>query len=428
MVLLPPSSFARALIEEHGFPLALPHVTVVEPSLDLLINNEFFRRLVKEGVFDRRRIAKDGSEPPESHWLRIVPRHLRGNEKDIVNYLGMVVAIDFRHWGDQGGSTGSEVCGFHDFYCSPLESTLEAGDAELAENRSAVQIEGKTLLRGSAAMMFLLRRAAESGVLWYDLDYLATLKSSEEALQALAPCFLGCTVDGVTSLLMPATKERVQLLLSVSEALRQRKTTFYGMYLRCSGRLFSSHSDGFIDQLVLLHERYQDTAEITFPHSSTPAVGHVLKLSQLTALAIIDALHAFQHYNHEDPSSTMSGPSSIFCDEDRLSVCCDYQIPKALRACGILSYDSHLNDAVARRVLLPVGGTEEAAIRVGTLVACEALLQFVNEHQTSISTALHIDQNETFTAFKSPDLDYALWLAGRYCRDTPHHLCRTIMY
>lgn len=442
----------------------LPHVSVCRPNMDTI--NPSLELLIKEAL--RASMVSATNPSHESHWLDIVPAPLRGREEDIVNYLGMVVAIDFRHWGERTGSegcvaeVGEEVKGFTGFYCVASSAVLSEADTKHAEQnvsteetRTGGNDKSTRMVRGSAAMMFLLRRAVEEhNIPWYDPLYLRGLENEEIALKVLTPCFLGCEEDGVQPMWMPAVKERVSLLLSLGAELRRLETSFYKLLVKSRGYLFSCEEsgNGFVDQLRLLHSRYNDVGDLSLPKGVICIP--ILKLSQLTAVGIINALKAFWLRKEKDTMTigescswlqeryhavhlSRHGCHHVFFDENNLSLCCDYQIPKALRACHILKYDSDLSHRIDHHVLLAPGSSEEVAIRVGTLVAGEMLLEFLNEHRDELSKRFNINnqvlqQEESELVTKSPiiasnALDYALWFMGRTL-SSHHHLCRTIMY
>lgn len=451
--------------------IQLPHVSIHRPTMNAI--NASLELLIKQALIAN--IASAHNDSHESHWLDIVPAPLRQREEDLVNYLGMVVAIDFRHWAekpDKDGhlaDIGEEVSGFSGFYCVASTSVLSEADTKHAEQKNSAG-EGATpddskstrTVRGSAAMMFLLRRAVEEHrIPWYDPIYLSGLTNEDEALRVLEPCFIGCEEDGVHPMWMPAVKERISLLLSLGNELRRLNTSFYEILVSSQGYLFSSQVDsrtGFVDQLRLLHSRYDDIGSLQLHKMDSICTIPILKLSQLTAVGIIDALKAFWLRKVESANTMSSSKPTwlqrrceyyirmrageffhVFEDEQKLSLCCDYQIPKALRESQILVYDRDLSDRIDRHVLIAPGSCEEVAIRVGTLVAGEMLLDFLNENRYELCKRFNINhQNaqqspqETKVTAKDPiitsnALDYSLWYMGRTL-SAKHHLCRTTMY
>lgn len=454
----------------------LPHLSVQCPGLEDILGNCFLRELAEQVL---RRTAYSSYEMASegSSWLDIIPRSLRTCEEDIVNYLGMVVAIDFRHWGEKECvRSAQETVGAHEpemvevvpFYCLVTSTSINKGDlkhAESGENvRNAPNSADNTVavMRGSAAMMYLLRRAVEEyHIPWYSPAFLTTFCSVEEAVKGLNVCFLGCMMDQVTPMYVPAVEERVTLLISLAKTLTTKKLSFYDILRSCNGLLFSSSRTGFLDALQKLHPRYWDVSKLRVSVGTIDSKGEMpkeeetilcfplLKLSQLTCIAISDALKAFWYLEQTDErvGKTFSWldeakarvtthqqekifSEPVFYDEEELSICCDYQVPKALRAAGIMQFDSYLTDLVAQNIILRSGEEEEAAIRVGSLVAAEILLHCFEQYFPELSQAFDISicndhERRTVTA---QTLDYALWLAGRSLSSMSHHLCRTIMY
>jgi hypothetical protein len=86
----------------------------------------------------------------------------------------------------------------------------------------------------------------------------------------------------------------------------------------------------------------------------------------------------------------------------------DYQLPKILRAMGILRYSKWLSDMVDQQLLIEADSLAECAIRAATVLACEKLA----EHQ-----------NCTL-----PDVDFWLWVNRNQARSAQFHLTRTSAY
>lgn len=91
-----------------------------------------------------------------------------------------------------------------------------------------------------------------------------------------------------------------------------------------------------------------------------------------------------------------------------LTAMADYQVPRVLRALGVLEYCPSLADRINRHDLLEEGGPEELAIRAATIIACEAI-------------AAH-------TGGTSADIDNLLWLSQDIAGDAPFHLTETPLY
>ena len=84
------------------------------------------------------------------------------------------------------------------------------------------------------------------------------------------------------------------------------------------------------------------------------------------------------------------------------------QVPRVLRALGVLDYSPSLADRVERHQLLEEDGPEEQAIRAATIIACEAI-------------AAH-------TGGTSADIDQLLWLSQDIAGEAPFHLTETRWY
>ncbi|KAK7199880.1 hypothetical protein NESM_000035900 [Novymonas esmeraldas] len=492
-------------------PLTILHATVPPVTSRLLHDGAHVLNAVLDCLRDQQLSTSSeqsaATATPTSHWLLSVPAPLRQDEAAVVNYLGMMVAIDFCHWAEVGGAVparpGDAVTGFAGFYAvveeepaggpsEPHHGGAPSGTTErLTEppSQAPAVSDGcatptKPLLRGSAAMMYLLRRAVEvHGVAWYDPHYLQRWgNDAAAATEALRVCFLGCAADGVTPLWMPCTRERVELLLSLADALVERHTSFHAILRECGGCVFAStaaaagHVGGLVPALIRLHPRYSDFAQVPVCRSGGAVEGlvesctvPVLKLAQLTALALEQALPALWSCRaacsaSSEPRPSAPAPSApdswlerrraahaarahtaksgatatsplpsvgLFADIDELSVCCDYQIPRTLRAAGLLVYDDHLAWAVDHHILLAPGSAEETSIRVATLVAADRLMGHLNAAPTGSADGAACaapDGQAPFCAVHH--LDYALWYVGRYMvsSDARHHLCRTVMY
>ncbi|WP_088501199.1 queuosine salvage family protein [Burkholderia ubonensis] len=86
----------------------------------------------------------------------------------------------------------------------------------------------------------------------------------------------------------------------------------------------------------------------------------------------------------------------------------DYQLPKILRALGVLRYSVEVADTVDRQQLIPAGSVAERAIRAATVLACEKL-------------AAHLQCTV-------PEVDFWLWVNRNQARGAQFHLTRTTAY
>ncbi len=91
-----------------------------------------------------------------------------------------------------------------------------------------------------------------------------------------------------------------------------------------------------------------------------------------------------------------------------VSAAADYQLPKVLRALGVIEYSSYVEQLVDGGRLLEPDSDVERAIRAATIHACDALAQ---HFKVSIEA-----------------VDFWLWLQRNVARDAKFHLTRTTNY
>lgn len=98
----------------------------------------------------------------------------------------------------------------------------------------------------------------------------------------------------------------------------------------------------------------------------------------------------------------------IEVDTADLTAFADYQVPRVMRALGVIEYGVSLADKVDQHIPIQEGGREEQAIRAATILGCEAIA----EH----------------TGRTSADIDNLLWLAQDLAGEAPFHLTETRRY
>lgn len=398
----------------------LRHVTVVPPSQAPNGKGSPLNEICE--LLERHIKTPAAVNTEVNGWLESIPVTLRDDLPQAVQYLCLLIAIDFRHWDEK--MPIAEVG--HPVQQKNFYARVESSNSSSASlhRETGAQYD---MVRGSAAMVYLLRRAVEiHGVHWYRRDVLVEVSTSQAARDRLFDCFIGVEEDGVTPMSMPATNERIDLLVSIQDQLHDQ--LYYDIFKACGFRLYRDQDDrslasflqcgslqldisfGVINALWQLHERYRDAAVVT-PRSpivesssfSSIHVVYFLKLAQLTIVALEAAF-----------------PKDVkFLDsEERLCVCSDYQLPKALRVAGLIQYDAFLTETVDGRLLIEAGSEEEVSIRLASTVAAKEFQRWFNEQKGSTLPRL----------CTVGDMDYALWLYGRSHKQQAHHLCRTLMY
>lgn len=92
----------------------------------------------------------------------------------------------------------------------------------------------------------------------------------------------------------------------------------------------------------------------------------------------------------------------------RLTAFADYQVPRVLRALGVLQYSDRLAEAIDQYALIAENSPEERAIRAATILACESI-------------AAHFEVS-------SAAVDHFLWSQKETVGATPFHLTETTNY
>ena len=292
-------------------------------------------------------------------WSGILPQGLE--TKDKIDYVLGLISIDFCHWGyDENG-----VC---DFY--------------------AMDDLG-VIVRGSAAMTALAKRTYEQGVPLFHSTFMEKVR-----VEDLRPYFIGFDKNG-HPMEIPWLEDRVNVLNEVGHILREKwRGSFYNLLHKANRRVFNQ-GKGFIELLVKDFPRFRD--EYIYKNKK---VG-IYKLAQLSVMALQSLLFPFE-------------------DGDTLSLCADYQLPRSLRALGILEYSPTLTAYVDQEKLIESGSLLEIELRMATIFAGEQLKRCIN--------AILVEQNKP--QVRSHELDYLLWNYGRQLdrNRSKHHLTRTIMY
>ena len=311
---------------------------------------------VTESVIEKMQTQIRALGEPGGGWSSHVPNSLT-SISDKVNYLCMVVAIDYRHWGYDGVLRVGHAVAKKDFY---------------------VDVPNLGRCRGSQAMVEMLKAAGEGNISWYNSAWLSEIANKGVLRRVLT----GIDASGA-EMEIPDFEGRYQILLEISAAQQSSNMCFYSLFTSCGGRIWGP--DGAIAALCSLHRRYNDVG--SFHGSTVP----LMKLAQLTIIAVASV-----------------APDLFLVDElSQLTICPDYQVPKALRHIGALSYSDALAECIKRGILLERDGSMEVEVRLGSVIAAELLRKALG-----LSTG---------------SMDFALWKIGRESI-APHHLCETCMY
>jgi hypothetical protein len=110
-----------------------------------------------------------------------------------------------------------------------------------------------------------------------------------------------------------------------------------------------------------------------------------------------------------------SGAVPPWSNMESLTAFADYQLPRVLRAFGVLDYSPDLARRVDAKIEIAAGSAEEVEIRAATIQAVEGLVEAMRSLGANVTSA---------------EVDYRLWHAaqGELPNDRPYHRTRTIFY
>gem|GEM_PF-3308539 len=308
-------------------------------------------------------IFSQNLEDPD--WNSVLPNGLTFEES--VNYLLGLVSIDFCHWG------------FDKNAYQPLKQFY------------TITGEGEQL-RGSMAMCELAKKAYNKGAKLFEASFMQKVSCDE-----FRKYFMGVDERG-TPMEIPMLEERVTILNEIGGRLLKKWKGSFSEILKMANRRLLNEGAGFLELLIQEFPRFKD--EYNYRGKK---IG-IYKLAQLSAMALENALHYHPCYQS-------------FLDVEVLTVCADYQIPKGLRALGLLEYEPGLATKIEKEEWLNSGSLEEIELRMASVYAGNLL-------KNRINSLLEKKGTSPITSIK---LDYLVWSYGRHLKDK-HHLTRSIMY
>jgi len=319
-------------------------------------------------------------------------------DEDVVGYFLALICVDHRHW--VSASHGDNIM---TGAVAPFASMK--GDVAQFYYRPLVNGEAKPdapLVRGSMAMCLMLRDAVDrERIRWYDPIFLATHMDTA-TLRHL--CRGAVQADGVTPAAVSGLEERAAMLRTIGQRLWSTDRGWLDVVKAAQGRLLND-GKGFLERLCALSPRYNDSVPLDVllddPEKSRGRRLFLCKLAQLSVIVLADIVPALQ--------TPEARAAVTFSDLDAvITVAPDYQLPKALRLWGVLTYSPTLAGYVDGQCMIPPGSREEVELRLASTIAGQMLAK---AHGVSVSA-----------------VDYALWAAGRARTDVPHHVTPTIMY
>jgi len=261
--------------------------------------------------------------------------------------------------------------------------------------------EGKPAVwEGAMAMWASLKRAAQENPSVLGGEFLANLTLDQAGKIFNGHLHLSeeeARKREITSEI-PLLEQRVAVLREVgAELVRNYDGHFYKLITESNGRLFNN-GEGLVERLLAAFPSFTDESD----YSGTKVI--LDKRVQLAAAMLHEKLLELGKPGFSDATS-------------ELTVFVNYELPKILRAFGILEYSPELAQKVDSQAEIIYGSRSEVAIRASTLYAIQYLENEVrNINPESNVSPLH--------------LDFELWFSGRKLdkKVHKHHLTRTIAY
>ncbi len=243
------------------------------------------------------------------------------------------------------------------------------------EPRWTIDYRGETL-NGYWALAAALTRAVDEGVPLLDAAYLASLSGDqlERILAGSAP--------------IPLIDLRLANLRELGTVLRDQ----YGGQATNLVSAADGSAVALVQRLVRDLPSYNDMATYA---------GQTVRFYKRAQLLASDLAAA--------------GAVPPWPDAGQLTAFADYQLPRVLRANGVLVYTPDLADMVDRQVELPAGSTPEVEIRAATVQAVDQLSAALAARGTRITPA---------------GLDNVLWTLAQesLANAKPYHRTRTMFY
>jgi hypothetical protein len=234
--------------------------------------------------------------------------------------------------------------------------------------------------------------------------YAALTQAMEKGVPVLSPHFLkNCSLDDVRGIFcrdteIPMVEERARIFNEVGRVLEERYGGGFVSVARASEwKLFGDgEQKGLVELLVQDFPSFDDSCIID---------GKKVSFNKRAQLGPAEAYSRFLRSERE-----------LFPDITKLTAFADYQLPKALRALGILQYSPIMAAKVDAQAFIPAKSRDELEIRANTIHAFDRLLRTINAFRVGNSEPINVLH-----------LDYKLWSEGR-ALPGKHHLTKTTAY
>lgn len=233
---------------------------------------------------------------------------------------------------------------------------------------------------GADAMIAGIKRAMQEGVPILDADFLANVSREQ-----MSHIFRG-------NFELPLLDERTAIFHEVGEVLRDKyQGSFANLAEAAGGRAFD-HGNGMVERLTTDFPSFRD---------SSPGGATFNKRAQLA----VGMLH-----------SRLDGSGIFHCpDVDELTVFADYQLPRGLRAMGVLQYEPELAKKVDKGEEIGRNSAMEQELRAWTIVAAELLRE-------------ELKKRPEHAALDARGLDSFLWMQARQDKNSRPHVTVTTAY
>jgi hypothetical protein len=235
----------------------------------------------------------------------------------------------------------------------------------------------------SEAMLACLHRAVNSGIPFFNGEYLANLTRKD-----LESVFAG-TIE------MPMLDERVTLFNEVGRVLVEKYEGRYSRFVRsCAPKLYAD-GDGLLERLTTEFPRFRDVSNF---HGTDV---HIYKLAQLGIWGMHLALSPRGAWKLEDA--------------EKLSAFADYIVPVGLRVMGIFEYAPELEKQINSLTEVKRDSDAEIELRASSIYVIAKLTEEINKRRPGMEPLLQ------------PQVDFRFWKTY-HATHWPHHLTKTVMY
>ena len=235
----------------------------------------------------------------------------------------------------------------------------------------------------SEAMLACLHRAVNSGIPFFNGEYLANLTRKD-----LESVFAG-TIE------MPMLDERVTLFNEVGRVLVEKYEGRYSRFVRsCAPKLYAD-GDGLLERLTTEFPRFRDVSNFY----GTDV--HIYKLAQLGIWGMHLALSPRGAWKLEDA--------------EKLSAFADYIVPVGLRVMGIFEYAPELEKQINSLTEVKRDSDAEIELRASSIYVIAKLTEEINKRRPGMEPLLQ------------PQVDFRFWKTY-HATHWPHHLTKTVMY